>query len=72
VLFHSRETKLDSAFGIFIVGTMVMGKVSMGNLELHGPLAALTDAVRDKFAVVRPGRLDGSGHRCPAAHQDLP
>lgn len=38
------------AFGVFFfVGITVLGDVMVGSLELHGPMAALTDVVRDKL-----------------------
>lgn len=50
VLCHSRKTQLAIAFGVlFFVGIMVLGRALVGGLELHGPLAALTDVVRDKL-----------------------
>lgn len=33
----------------FFVGILLMGQGLVGSLELHGPLAALTDVVRDKL-----------------------
>jgi hypothetical protein len=49
VLCHSSRTQLSIAFGLFFfVGILLMGQVLVGSLELHGPLAALTDVVRDK------------------------
>lgn len=48
VLCHSTKTQIAIAFGmIFFVGIMAMGQILVGGLELHGPLAALTDVVRD-------------------------
>lgn len=50
VLCHSRKMQLAIAFGVFFfVGIMVLGQVLVGGLELHGPLAALTDVVRDEL-----------------------
>lgn len=50
VLRHSSRTQLAIGFGLFFfVGILLMGQVLVGSLELHGPLAALTDAVRDKL-----------------------
>jgi len=50
VLCHSSRTQLAIAFGLFFfVGILLMGQGLVGNLELHGPLAALTEAVRDKL-----------------------
>lgn len=33
----------------FFVGITLLGDVMAGSLELHGPMAALTDLVRDKL-----------------------
>lgn len=50
VLCHSSRTQLAIAFGVFFfVGILLMGQVLVGSLELHGPLAALTEVVRDKL-----------------------
>lgn len=50
VLCHSRKMQLAIAFGVFFfVGIMVLGQVLVGGFELHGPLAALTDVVRDEL-----------------------
>lgn len=50
VLYHSSRTQLAIAFGVFFfVGILLMGQVLVGSLELHGPLAALTEVVRDKL-----------------------
>ncbi len=50
VLCHSGKTQIAIALGlIFFVGILLMGQVLVGGLELHGPLAALTDAIREKL-----------------------
>lgn len=49
VFCHSRRTQMALAFGVFFVGITVLGDVLVGSLELHGPMAALTDMVRDKL-----------------------
>lgn len=50
VFCHSTKTQLAVAFGaFFFVGIMVMGQVLVGGLELHGPLVALTNVVRDNL-----------------------
>lgn len=48
VLCYSTGTQLALAFGMtFFVGIMFMGDALVGRLELHGPLAPLTDVIRD-------------------------
>jgi hypothetical protein len=49
VLCNFIRTQLAITSGVFLViGIFLMGQVLVEGLELHGPLAALTDAVRDK------------------------
>ena len=48
VLCYSTRTQLALAFGMaFFVGVLLMGDVLVGRFELHGPLAPLTEAIRD-------------------------
>lgn len=48
VLCHSRRTQLAIAFGVLLfVGIMAMGRVMVDGLDLHGPLAAVTNVVRE-------------------------
>ncbi len=48
VLCYSTRTQLALAFGMaFFVGILLMGDVLVGRFELHGPLAPLTEAIRD-------------------------
>jgi len=48
VLCYSTRTQLAIAFGMtFFVGIMLMGDALVGRVELHGPLAPLTDVIRD-------------------------
>lgn len=48
VLCHPRRTQLAIAFGVlFFVGIMAMGRVMVDRLDLHGPLAAVTNVVRE-------------------------
>jgi hypothetical protein len=48
VFCYSTRTQLALAFGVaFFVGIVVMGDVIVGRVELHGPLAPLTDAILD-------------------------
>lgn len=50
VFCRSAKTQWAVAFGVlFFVGIRAMGEALTGNFELHGPLAALTDALRDVF-----------------------
>jgi len=50
VLCHSTRTQVALALGVLcFVGTLVMGELLVGGLELQGPLAPLTDVVRDKL-----------------------
>lgn len=50
VLCHSTKTQLAIASGVFFfIGIGVMGRVLVGGLELHGPLALPTGEVRDKL-----------------------
>ena len=50
VLCHSTRTQLAIGFGVFFfVGILVMGQVLVGGIELHGPMAALTEVVRENL-----------------------
>ena len=50
VLCHSGRTQLAIAVGLFFfVVILLMGQILVGSLELQGPLATLTDVVRDKL-----------------------
>lgn len=48
VLAHSSRTQIAIVFGVvFFVGFILAGQYFVGNLELHGVLAPLTDVVRE-------------------------
>lgn len=48
VLCYSRRTQLAFTFGVlFFVGIMAMGRVMVDGLDLHGPLATVTNVVRE-------------------------
>jgi len=50
VVCNSRKTQLAIALGVvFFVGIQVMGQVLVGGIELHGPLATLTELVQHKL-----------------------
>ena len=50
VLCHSSRIQLAIASGLFFfIGILLMGQILVGSLELHGPLAELTDVVREKL-----------------------
>lgn len=50
VLCHSTRTQLAIGFGVFFfVGILVMGQVLASGIELHGPMAALTEVVRENL-----------------------
>jgi hypothetical protein len=50
VLCHSTKTQAAIGFGVFFfIGILVMGQVLTGGIELQGPLAALTDVVRENL-----------------------
>lgn len=51
VLCHSARTQLAIFFGVlFLFGTLLLGDVLVGGLELHGPLAPLTEVIRERVA----------------------
>lgn len=50
VLSYSTKTQLAIALGIFFfLGITAMGQLLVGGLELHGPLAAVTNILREKL-----------------------
>ena len=50
VLCHSTRTQLAVGFGVFFfVSIWLMGHVLADGIELHGPMAALTDVVRENL-----------------------
>jgi hypothetical protein len=50
VLCHSTKTQAAIGLGVFFfVGIFVMGQVLTGGIELQGPMAALTDVVRENL-----------------------
>jgi len=50
VLCYSTRTQLAISCGVvFFIGILLVGQTLVGGLELHGPLAPLTDVVRDRL-----------------------
>lgn len=50
VLCYSTRTQLAITCGAaFFIGILLTGQSLVGGLELHGPLAPLTDVVRDQL-----------------------
>lgn len=50
VLCYSTRTKLALICGAaFFLGILLVGQSLVGGLELHGPLATLTDVIRDRL-----------------------
>jgi hypothetical protein len=50
MLCYSTRTQLAIFFGAaFFVGILLTGQSLVGRLEFHGPLAPLTDVVRDQL-----------------------
>jgi hypothetical protein len=50
VLCHSRKTQLAITLGfVFFFGIQLMGQMLVGGIEMHGPLAALTELIRHKL-----------------------
>lgn len=50
VLCYSTRTQLAIAFGaVFFIGILLLGQTLVGGLEFQGPLAALTDVIRDRL-----------------------
>lgn len=50
MLCYSTRTQLAIIFGAaFFVGILLAGQSLVGGLELHGPLAPLTDVIRDRL-----------------------
>ena len=50
VLCYSTRTKLALICGVaFFLGILLVGQSLVGELELHGPLAPLTDVIRDRL-----------------------
>ncbi len=48
VLSHSTRTQLALACAfIFFFGFLLLGQALVGRVEFHGPLAPLTDVIRD-------------------------
>jgi len=50
VFSHSTKIQMAVIFGmIFFVGIMLLGQTLVGNLELHGPLAPLTNLIQGQL-----------------------